>query len=135
MNIIVRKYLDTDFNSVDKLLFDTFGYHRKNVKDARAVEFVACLDDVIVGYFYLREEIDIIQDFKTYHVEYVCVDSQYRGKGFGKKMMEYAIQYAKDHHAVRMELTSGNQREVAHKLYLSLGFQKRDTSVFRKELV
>ena len=135
MDIVIRKYKDNDFASADQLLFDTFGYHKEHLSDERVYEFVACFNDDIVGYFYLTENIDIIRNFKTYHVEYVCVDSQHRGQGIGKKMMEYAIQYAKDHQAVRMELTSGNQREVAHKLYLSLGFEKRDTSVFRKELV
>lgn len=135
MGIVIRKYMDTDFASVDQIIFDTFGYHREQKSDERAYEFVACLDDRVVGYFYLMEDIDIIQDFKTYHVEYVCVDPQYRGQGIGKKMMEFAIQFAKDHQVKRMELTSGNQREVAHKLYLSLGFEKRDTSVFRKELL
>ncbi len=81
------------------------------------------------------EEIDIIRNIKIYHIGYVCVDSRYQGKGFGREMMEYAISYAKDNNVARLELTSGNQREVAHKLYLSLGFVKRDTSVFRKELL
>ena len=49
-------------------------------------------------------------------------------------MMDYAISYAKDHNVKRMELTSGNHREAAHKLYESMGFEKRDTSVFRREL-
>ncbi|MBR3211394.1 MAG: GNAT family N-acetyltransferase [Bacilli bacterium] len=135
MNVIVRKYKEEDFESVDKILFQTFGYHKENIRDSRVYEFVACLDHTIVGYFNLMEEIDVVLNIKIYHVGYVSIDPQYRGQGFGRQMMEYAIQYAKDNHVARMELTSGNQREVAHKLYHSLGFEKRDTSVFRKEFI
>lgn len=135
MNIVIRKFEDTDFDAVEKILYDTFGYHKEKRSDSRVSEFVACLDNVVVGYYNLMEEIDIIRDLKIFHVGYVCVDSNYRGKGIGKLMMEHAISFAKEKGAVRMELTSGNKREVAHKLYLSLGFEKRDTSVFRKEFV
>ena len=124
-----------DFEGASRVLDQAFGYKKETLSDPRVYEFVACSGDVIVGYFNLMEEIDIIRNLKIYHVGYVCVDNDYRGQGIGHKMMEYAIQYAKDNHVQRMELTSGNKREATHKLYLSLGFEKRDTSVFRKELV
>ena len=135
MDIVVRKYNDADYAMVDKLLFDSFGYHKEKLTDTRVYEYVACLDNVIVGYYNLMEEIDIIRNIKIYHVGYVCVDPTYRGHGIGKIMMNYAIETAKENHVTRIELTSGNKREAAHRLYLSLGFEKRDTSVFRKELV
>ncbi len=135
MDIVVRRYNDGDYDAVDKLLFDSFGYHREKVSDARVYEFVACLDDVIVGYYNLLEEIDVIRNIKIFHVGYVCVDTEYRGHGIGHIMMEEAIKFAKENNVVRLDLTSGNKREAAHRLYLSLGFEKRDTSVFRKELV
>ena len=135
MNIVVRKYQEDDFAATDQLLFDSFGYHKENMSDSRVYEFVACDEGKIVGYFNLMEEIDIIRNLKAFHVGYVCVDPNCRGKGIGHIMMEYAISFAKENHATRMDLTSGNKREAAHRLYLSLGFEKRDTSVFRKELL
>ena len=135
MNIVVRKYNEADYEGANRVLEEAFGYTKEKMTDQRVYEFVACLDEVIVGYFNLMEEIDIIRNLKAFHVGYVCVDNNYRGKGIGHIMMEYAIQFAKDNHAQRMDLTSGNKREAAHRLYLSLGFEKRDTSVFRKELV
>ncbi len=135
MNIVIRNYEESDYDTVDKILYDTFGYHKEHLSDNRTYEFVACLDNIVVGYYYLAETIDIIRNIKTFHVEYVCVQEDYRGKGIGKLMMEHAISYAKKNNAARLELTSGNKREVAHKLYLSMGYEKRDTSVFRKELL
>lgn len=135
MDIVVRKYNDADYFAVDKLLFESFGYHKERIADHRVYEYVASLDNVVVGYYNLMEEVDVIRNFKIYHVGYVCVDPEYRGHGIGKKMMNYAIETARENGVKRLELTSGNKREAAHKLYLSLGFEKRDTSVFRKELV
>ena len=134
MDVVVRKYNENDYESVDKLLFDSFGYKKEKTRHDSVYEFVACLDDEVVGYFNLFEEVDVVRDFKIYHIGYVCVDPSFRGKGIGHTMMDYAISYAKDHNVKRMELTSGKHREAAHKLYESMGFEKRDTSVFRREL-
>lgn len=132
MDLMVRKYLEDDFDEVNELLYKSFGYNVDKQKDEKAHEFVGVYDSKVVGYFILYEMIDIVRNIKIYHIDYVCVDSEYRGRGFGKKMMEWAIKYAEDNGVRRIELTSGNQREVAHKLYLDLGFMKRDSSLFRK---
>ena len=132
MDLIVRKYLDDDYEDVNRLLYETFNYKKEKIKDNKSFEFVGVCDSKVVGYFILNEMIDIVRNLKIYHLDYVCVDTNYRGKGFGKKMMEWAINYAKDTGACRIECTSGNQRIAAHKLYLGLGFEKRDSSIFRK---
>ena len=133
MDLIVREYNDEDFEEVNKLLYETFNYSKANIRNDMSHEFVGVYDSKIIGYFILNEMIDIVRNLKFYHLDYVCVDENYRGRGFAKSMMEYAIKYAKDTGACRIDLTSGNKRIAAHKLYLGLGFLKRDTSVFRKE--
>ncbi len=133
MDLMVRKYLEEDYDEVNKLLYKTFGYEVDKQKDEKAHEFVGIYDSKVVGYFILNEMTDIVRNLKIYHLDYVCVDEDYRGRGFAKVMMEYAIKYAHDTGACRIDLTSGNKRIAAHKLYLGLGFEKRDTSVFRKE--
>ncbi len=35
MNVVVRKYNEKDYNDVDRLLFDIFGYHKENKNDSR----------------------------------------------------------------------------------------------------
>lgn len=135
MNTIVRGYSDSDFEAVSKIIFDSFGYEKSHVRSDTAYEFVAEIDGVVVGYFILNEMIDIIRNFKVYHIDYVCVDDNYRGKGIGTTMMNFAIQYAKENNIRRLELTSSNSRISAHKLYEKMGFDKRDSSIFRKELI
>ena len=135
MNIGIRFYQKSDYEQVSKLLLDTFHYEKSNISDSNVFEFVAVLDHQIVGYFNLCRIVDIIQNIIIFHVDYVCVHEDYRNQKIGHKMMEYAILFAKEKGASRMELTSGNQRIAAHKLYESLGFIKRDSSIFRKELL
>lgn len=61
-------------------------------------------------------------------VEDVGVLPAMQGKGIGKLMMEFALQYAKEKGCYKMSLSSNLRREKAHKFYESLGFQKHGFS-------
>ena len=63
----------------------------------------------------------------------VVVSSDYRGKGIGKMLMEKLISTAKEIGAKHIDLTSNPQRDTGQ-FYMSLGFVKRDTDCYRKEL-
>jgi len=67
-------------------------------------------------------------------VEDVVVDRKLRGKGTGRKLMEAAFQKANDLGCDNMNLTSGPIREAANALYKKLGFEIRETNVYRKIL-
>ena len=72
---------------------------------------------------------------RTAGVEAVVVSSRYRGKGFGKMLMEYVVDYARrELGSVAIHLTSNPRRVAANKLYRSLGFQKIETNVYRMEV-
>lgn len=135
MNIEIRKYVDDDFDYVNKIIYDSFGFFKSKMAKSNIYEYVAVLDSKVVGYFYLLEVYDIIQSFKIYQVNYVCVDVNHRGLGIGNNIMEYIISDAKKNNVFRIDLTSSNNRKEAHQLYLKYGFIKRDTSMFRKEIL
>ncbi|RYF66212.1 MAG: GNAT family N-acetyltransferase [Cytophagaceae bacterium] len=61
-------------------------------------------------------------------VEDVGVLPGLKGKGIGKKMMEYALQYAREKGCYKMTLSSNLRREQAHQFYESLGFKKHGFS-------
>lgn len=67
-------------------------------------------------------------------VEEVVVDENHRGMGVARAIMESLIACAKELDVQRLELTSNASRAPAHALYRSLGFEVRDTTVFRLEL-
>ena len=64
-------------------------------------------------------------------VEDVVVDDGARGKGVGKSLMRHAMEQAKKLGAKTVDLTSRPSREAANKLYQSLGFETRETNVYR----
>lgn len=57
-------------------------------------------------------------------VESVRVDQQYRGQGIGKEMMLWAIKRAKQKGCISIQLTTNNDRTLAHRFYENLGFTK-----------
>ena len=61
-------------------------------------------------------------------VEDVGVIPAMQGKGIGKVMMEYALNYAKEKGCYKMSLSSNLRRDKAHQFYESLGFQKHGFS-------
>jgi len=67
-------------------------------------------------------------------IEDVVVDEKYRGKGIATKLVNCAIEKARNNAAISLDLTSRPERENASKLYLKLGFSKRKTNVYRIKL-
>lgn len=68
-------------------------------------------------------------------VEEIVVDESQRGKGLGKVLMKYILEFAKEMGLVRVDLTSNPKKvPAARKLYESFGFEIYDTGVFRKEM-
>lgn len=65
-------------------------------------------------------------------IEDVVTDNAARGKGIGKLLIEAAMEHAKKLGIEKVDLTSSNDRIAAHGLYKKTGFEKRDTSVFRR---
>ena len=55
-------------------------------------------------------------------IENVIVDENYRKKGIGKKLIEMAIEYAKESNCYKVTLQSGITRKNAHKFYEKIGF-------------
>jgi len=67
-------------------------------------------------------------------IEDVVVDETYRGFGIGRALNQAALKRAAAAGARSVDLTSSPSREAANQLYLSLGFEKRQTNVYRYSL-
>lgn len=67
-------------------------------------------------------------------IEDVVVDEKYRGKGIARELCVRLLEHAKAIRFTHVELTSAPHREAANQLYLKLGFEKRDTNVYRFKL-
>ena len=66
-------------------------------------------------------------------IEDVIVDEAARGKGVGAALNRFAIELARSEGARTVDLTSRPGREAANRLYQRLGFQRRDTHVYRHD--
>ncbi len=67
-------------------------------------------------------------------IEDVIVDNSARGQGIGDALMKYAINLAREKGAQNISLTSNPMREAANRLYLRVGFKKRETNAYQMKL-
>jgi ribosomal protein S18 acetylase RimI-like enzyme len=67
-------------------------------------------------------------------IEDVVVDESARGQGTGEALVAEAIRLASDRGARTVDLTSRPSRESANRLYEKIGFQARETNVYRYDL-
>jgi ribosomal protein S18 acetylase RimI-like enzyme len=66
-------------------------------------------------------------------IEDVVVDRDARGQGVGALLTQEALRLAGAHGARTVDLTSRPSREAANRLYARLGFELRETNVYRHE--
>lgn len=67
-------------------------------------------------------------------IEDVVVDTEFRGKAFGKLLVNYAMDYVKSLGNVTVMLTSRPSRIAANALYRSVGFETKETNVYIKKI-
>jgi ribosomal protein S18 acetylase RimI-like enzyme len=67
-------------------------------------------------------------------IEDVIVDNASRGQGIGEALMFRAIKVARERGAKNISLTSNPMREAANRLYLRVGFKKRETNAYQLKL-
>jgi ribosomal protein S18 acetylase RimI-like enzyme len=67
-------------------------------------------------------------------IEDVVVDEDARRSGAGRALVEAAVELAREAGATNVDLTSRPSRESARRLYETMGFEERSTTVFRKPL-
>ena len=94
-----------------------------------SIMFVASLNDQVVGFLTLVLT-RIPVGLKAW-IEDVVVDEQHRGRRIGEKLTVAAIERAKRENARNINLESRPSRLAAHKLYKRVGFEERETTVYR----
>ena len=67
-------------------------------------------------------------------IEDVVILPEYQGKGLGKQLLQHVLDEAKLHAPLTIYLTSRPQRIAANSLYRKLGFQQKETNVYKMEL-
>jgi ribosomal protein S18 acetylase RimI-like enzyme len=97
---------------------DTFRYYKNRkidiIKNHILTLVLTNKNDNIIGYAHL--------DFEEKIWLGICVCENYRGKGFGKKIINYLLEYAKNNNIKKIHLTVDKDNIIAKKLYEKNGF-------------
>lgn len=67
-------------------------------------------------------------------IEDVVVDARHRGKGYGRMLIKYAMEYARTLAPCTLMLTSNPARIAANELYRASGFEQKITNVYKINL-
>ena len=115
------------FVSVDKVI--TLSQYKKLIKNDH--NFVVKLDHNIVGYIIIRikdkkSKNPKLKDRKYLIIETMCVDENYRGKGIGTYLLNFAKEIAKDNNCTDMYLTVNQENIGAIKTYEKFGFKLKN---------
>jgi ribosomal protein S18 acetylase RimI-like enzyme len=86
---------------------------------------------VVVGMVNLLFTISTALGGKVAILEDVILLPEYRNQGFGSKLIEAAIQFAKDNDCKRITLLTDSDNEMAHAFYKKHGFVKSGMIPFR----
>jgi len=126
----LRRLLAQFSPSMDALSDDVMAYR---LRDDRLVLIVAQHRDVLVATATLSL-VPTVSLGLVGHVDDVVVDEALRGGGVGRLLMEAVHAEARRLGLRHLDLTSRPAREAANALYLSLGYERRDTNVYRLRL-
>ncbi len=124
---------------IKMLVDDKLGATREKFEDIISEKYISAFNKIIAD---PNQELTIVElnDNKvaTFHltfiqylthqgglrvqIEAVRTSSDFRGKGIGKKVFEYAIERAKQKNCILLQLTTDKQRPDAIRFYKSIGF-------------
>jgi len=93
--------------------------------------YVALVDDTLAGMMSVIPYRTAVKN--KLWIEDVCVLSDYRGMGLGRKLIEFAMSDSEEYFGTgTFWLTSRPSRTAARNLYKSLGFKEYNTGIFFK---
>lgn len=96
--------------------------------------YAACLSGEVVGWIEVAETLHLTADPRAEIVGLV-VSSDLRGKGIGRRLVEWAELWARRRGLKTILVRSRDGREGAHRFYVREGYQRTKTSaVFTKAL-
>lgn len=140
MDIVLDFLKKEEIDSLGNLMKDAFSVNIDNNNilkcfDSGNIRFLcAKVGDVIAGTIMITNDYDPIKNVKSFYLDYVSVHSDYQNQKIGRKLMLEVEKLAKDEGISFIEFTSSSKRIYARKLYLSLGYEMRDTGVFIKRI-
>ncbi len=116
----------------DKQIFTESDLYRIITSESSML-FLMYLNDNVIGMFTIGNYYS--PTGRKFWLEDVVIDSKYRGKSLGKRMLKKALEIVSTFGTSTLMLTSKPVRIAANNLYISLGFSKKDTNVYKMDFV
>lgn len=116
----------------DKQIFTESDLYRIITSESSML-FLMYLNDNVIGMFTIGNYYS--PTGRKFWLEDVVIDSKYRGKFLGKRMLKKALEIVSTFGTSTLMLTSKPVRIAANNLYISLGFSKKETNVYRMDFV
>lgn len=141
MDIKIRDYEQSDYKGLISLLSEVYGSKieqpiLESVYITSSRSIIVALDESenVVGCTFVEIQEDFVRPSRIAYVTYVAVDERFRKQGIGRKLLLAVEDICKRCNCSAIELTSANFRIGAHAFYESLGYSKKKTTVFIKEM-
>ncbi|MFH1832608.1 MAG: GNAT family N-acetyltransferase [Candidatus Levyibacteriota bacterium] len=139
--IIIRTAKDTDYQQIVKLYNDFVGEDRYSKKDNDSFHKVLRSRS---NFIFVAQDKNNLVGFATFSIRNVTrykrpiaeldemyVDTNYRGKGIGKRLMSEVEKQAKKLNCYRLYIESQYKHTLGHKLYESLGYKNYGYHFFK----
>jgi ribosomal protein S18 acetylase RimI-like enzyme len=105
------------------VLRSRFGWTETGPSNDKATLYILESDEgVYAGHLWISEPEDFFSASKSLLINTVAIASEFRGRGWGRVLMEYAIQEARKRGLSAVKLGVAADNVTAFKLYESLGF-------------
>ena len=136
MNKEVEFLKKKDVDKYINFINEVFGYEGEKEVIEKTLRknkiLVIKKEEKIIAAVTLEERLEYVKNLKYYFVSYLGVKKEYRRKGYGSKLFKKIEELVKENEVDYIELTSGNQRRIAHYFYKDKNFKIKDTMVFVK---
>jgi ribosomal protein S18 acetylase RimI-like enzyme len=150
MSKTVRRAIPDDLASIMPLLVAVAGMHIENLPDVfkspanpyseseirdrmekgeKSVFVSTNSADEVTGVllcsFQKRQNHPVMKDFRTLWIDEVCIAEAHRRQGYGKLLMDYAVEFARENGCSRVELNVWAFNQNAHDFYVSQGMREQ----------
>ena len=109
-------------------------FFQKILVNSSVEAYIAMVDEIPAGYMLLVENTTTENPFKysstILHIDQICVESEFKGKGVGKALVDHAKQYAIEKQIKRIEMNYWTQNHNSGEFFRSQGFKNFNERLF-----
>ena len=134
--IEIKEILDSDWDRARDIFSNSFGKKKVcSILPLLGKVIGIYVDNVLVGFCQIDYLNDVFANEKRAYINSFCIDSSYRNKGYGDKLLKGCINILKNEGVNYINMTSNKKRILAHKLYKDNNFSIVDTCIFKRNLL